>query len=83
MVVPSGFTIDTAEVVYEFAVSFKLTRCPAVAAKVSRAFWPGMAVATEVAVPLAVTATLRSAGTLCAVTVMPPVAAIRGSIHSV
>ena len=60
--VPSGFVIETLRL-QQTGPTFRLMRRPAVPAKVSFAFWPGIVVVTVTGAPPAVMAALASAGT--------------------
>src|SRR4051794_29388904 len=60
--VPSGFVIETL-MLQQAGPTFTLMRRPAVPAKVSFAFWPGIVVAIVTGAPPGVIAALASAGT--------------------
>src|SRR2546425_7185668 len=77
---PSGPTIDAVADENVTDVIFTLTRCPALALKVSRPFCPGVVVEIEAGGPPGVIAPPASGGTLYRVNVADPVAAPWGSI---
>ena len=59
---PSGATIETFAL-QQTGLTFALIRSPALASKVSVAFWPGVVVATETAGPPGTIAAVASGGT--------------------
>ena len=77
--VPSGFSSETNASDSDMPESWRLIRCPAVPAKVTRAFWPGVEIEIDVAGPPGVTVPTASAGTSYSVSVIEPVTVTSGS----
>src|SRR5215813_966938 len=80
---PDGSSSFAVADEYDTLEILRLTRCPAVAANVSWAFWPGAVVVTVTGAPPSVTDPPASGGTLYTCTVAEPVDRPLGSIRIV